>query len=141
MAINSYNGAVHNQTKKGRKSIDSFSSQICSVTIIVDGASPGKSMNILTWQQYIGEENRTHIFPAIQKTLEDIQTLKKEGMTELPNNQLNYYELHDGKMLYLLTQHSLFNRKHFPFLLCTCGRGEGVIDEDHVCKFFFIQNK
>ena len=38
-------------------------------------------------------------------------------------------------MLYLLTQHSLFNCKHFPFLLCTCGRGEGVINEDHECKF------
>ena len=38
-------------------------------------------------------------------------------------------------MLYLLTQHSLFNCKHFPFLLCTCDRGEGVINEDHECKF------
>ena len=38
-------------------------------------------------------------------------------------------------MFYLLTEHSLFNGKHFPFLLCTCGRGEGLINEDHECKF------
>ena len=37
-------------------------------------------------------------------------------------------------MLYLLTQHSLWNRTHHPFLLCTCKRGEGVVDSDHQCK-------
>ena len=42
-------------------------------------------MNILTWQKYIGEENRTNIFPAIQKILEEIKTLRHEGITELPN--------------------------------------------------------
>ena len=126
---------MHNQTKKGRNSIVSFSSQMCSATTIIDGASPAKSMNILTWQQYIGEENRTNIFPAIKKILEEIQTLIINGIPELPDVKIHYYELHDGKMLYLLTQHSLFNRKHFPFLLCTCGRGEGVINEDHECKF------
>ena len=36
-------------------------------------------------------------------------------------------------MLYLLTHHSLFNRKHQPFLLCTCQRGEGI-DRNHICK-------
>lgn len=46
------------------------------------------------------------------------------------------YDLHDVKMLYLLTQHSLWNRKHHPFLLCTCQRNIGVLNnEDHVCNF------
>jgi hypothetical protein len=36
-------------------------------------------------------------------------------------------------MLYLLTQHSLWNRKFHPFLLCTCARGAGVRNEAHVC--------
>ena len=44
------------------------------------------------------------------------------------------YDMHDGKMLYLLTQHSLFNRKHHPFLLCNCKRGAGVQDGNHQCK-------
>ena len=43
------------------------------------------------------------------------------------------YDLHDGKVLYLLTQHSLFNRKHYPFLLCKCQRGAGVKDPNHKC--------
>ena len=47
----------------------------------------------------------------------------------------HYYNMHDGKMLYLLTQHSQWNRKHHPFLLCTCKKGEGVVpSHGHVCR-------
>ena len=35
-------------------------------------------------------------------------------------------ELHDGKFIYALTQHSLFTREFYPFLLCRCGRGDGL---------------
>ena len=42
--------------------------------------------------------------------------------------------MHDGKMLYLLTQHLAWSRKHNPFLLCKCKQGEGVTNNDsHVC--------
>ena len=38
-------------------------------------------------------------------------------------------------MLYLLTQHSQWNRKFNPFLLCTCARGEGVYsNRTHQCQ-------
>ena len=47
---------------------------------------------------------------------------------------MNLYDLHDGKMLYCLTQHSLWNRKYHPFLLCKCKRGEGVKDSNHQCQ-------
>ena len=43
----------------------------------------------------------------------------------------HYYDLHDGKMLYLLTQHSMWNRKEHPFLICDCKRGEGVVNNEH----------
>ena len=36
-------------------------------------------------------------------------------------------------MIYLLTGHSLYNRKYHPFVLCSCQRGEGI-KEGHVCK-------
>ena len=61
--------------------------------------------------------------------------MKENGIPEIPNTNIIYFELHDGKMLYLLTQHSLFNRKHFPFLLCKCQRGQGVTDENHECQY------
>ena len=46
-----------------------------------------------------------------------------------------FYDTHDGKMIYILTQHSLYIRKHYPELLCKCKRGTAVKDPDHVCKF------
>ena len=52
----------------------------------------------------------------------------------IPECKVSFFELHDGKMHYLLTQHSLFNRKHKPFLLCKCMRGAGVVDPDHKCE-------
>ena len=37
-------------------------------------------------------------------------------------------------MLYLLTQHSTFTRKHHPFLLCKCRRGECFRNKNHKCN-------
>ena len=34
----------------------------------------------------------------------------------------------------MLIQHSLFNCRYNPFLLCTCNRGKGVKNENHVCR-------
>ena len=44
------------------------------------------------------------------------------------------YDMHGAKVLYILTGHSLYNRKHKPFILCGCRRGEGVTNETHDCK-------
>ena len=33
-----------------------------------------------------------------------------------------------------MTQHSTWARKHYPFLLCKCNRGVGVVDENHECQ-------
>ena len=33
-----------------------------------------------------------------------------------------------------MTQHSLWSRKNYPFLLCKCNRGNGVVDENYVCE-------
>ena len=42
--------------------------------------------------------------------------------------------MYGGKMGYALTHHSLWTRKHTPFLLCKCKRGDVVRKADHVCK-------
>jgi hypothetical protein len=54
--------------------------------------------------------------------------------TATSRSNYRYYDIHDGKMLYLLTQHSLWDRKFRSFLLCTCKREEGVINETCVCS-------
>ena len=42
--------------------------------------------------------------------------------------------MHDGKMDYAITQSSLWNRKHTPFLLFKCKRGDTVRNADRVCE-------
>ena len=57
---------------------------------------------------------------------------KKEGFG---GKKVYTYDIHDEKMLYMLTQHVLYNRKFHPFLLCKCMRRAGVENNGrHVCR-------
>ena len=51
----------------------------------------------------------------------------------LKNCRVKYYDLHDGKILYILAQHLLWNRKHHTFLLCQCYCGDDVKNDMHEC--------
>ena len=55
-------------------------------------------------------------------------------MESLSSYVIFLYDIHDGKILYILTQHSLWNRLHYPFLSCKCQRGEGVKNKNHICE-------
>ena len=82
-------------------------------------------MDILTWQQMRGAEKPCNIFPAVNDyMLEKFEMRKK--MSDMERKRIKFYEPHNGKMLYLLTQHSLYNWKYHPFLLCTCACGAGL---------------
>ena len=125
VVIDSHDGAEHGKTNKNITNIVSFSSKVVSKKSLDGGYGGGSSLDILTWQQMIGEEKPLNIFPAVNDyLLEKYEMIQNMSADE--KNRINFYELHDGKMLYLLTQHSLYNRKYHPFLLCTCGRGEGL---------------
>ena len=60
--------------------------------------------------------------------LEDYYKLKNELKKELKNKGIFHdsYDMHDRKMIYNLVQCSKWNRKHHPFLLCKCKRGDAV---------------
>ena len=132
--IDSYDGAEHQKIKKKKTGVVSFSSKMFnSTTIKQEGGSCAGSLNILTWQQYIGDEKLCNLIPALDEVYKRKKAIRDNGMDKLNGGRASIYDLHDGKMLYLLTQHSLFNRKHHPFLLCKCHRGEGVTDSEHVC--------
>ena len=137
--LNSFDGAEAIKTKKKITSVISFSSSIItSSTIQHRVLQAGSSSNILTWQQVIGKEDLT----TMQKTLESYLIKRQEyvlqnlPVKDLPLSKVWCYDIHDAKMLYLLTQHSLWNRKHHPFLMCNCKRGESLLNiEDHQCSF------
>ena len=128
--IDSIDGAEHLKSKTKITSVISFSSSLFDPRWIQSREiTAGSSLNILTWQQVRGTETIASMLPAV----EDYFSSKKL-LRESENNNHFYYELHDGKMLYLLTQHSQWSRKFHPFLLCKCGRGEGVRNNaTHVC--------
>ena len=87
----------------------------------------GSSLNILTWQQIRWVENLSVMLPSVN----DHYIKKCELYTDTKMKHTLLYDMHDGKMLYLLTQHSLWNRKNHPFLLCKCKRGAGARDINH----------
>jgi len=61
---------------------------------------------------------------VIQQVYNENNLLRADTM----NANIDCYEMHDGKMIYQLTQYSLYSQKHHPILLCKCKRGEGVQD-------------
>lgn len=126
IVIDSYDGAEHLNTGKRNTSIISFSSTMISTSYIAKGEDAASSFDILTWQQIIAAETASNIFPVVENVFQN----KKEIFDTLNNNdndiKFSYYEVHDGRMIYMLTQHSLFNRKHHPFVLCKCKTGDGV---------------
>jgi hypothetical protein len=127
IVLDSYDGAEHSTTPGKRCNVVSYSSQVFNGSTVAAGFSTGQSLNILTWQQVQGEEKAPNVFAAVEDIFEQKQIL----MAENPN--VTCYDMHDGKMQYLLCQHALFNCKNHPFLLCKCRRGEGVVNRNHVC--------
>lgn len=86
----------------------------------------------------MAEETQSTVFPAVIPVYEEKKRLMARE-TVLDGVNLSLYDMHDGKMLYMLTQHSLWNRKYHPFLLCKCEHGEGVKNANHKCIQFTHQ--
>ena len=137
--IDSIDGAEHLKSKKDITSVISFSSTMYAPQWVQSKQiTGGSSLNILTWQQVRGTENLHTMMPAVEEYFRTKRNFREERKREedagTVAGRYNFYDLHDGKMLYLLTQHSQWNRKYKPFLLCKCGRGEGVPpDVQHEC--------
>ena len=93
----------------------------------------------------IGAETSTNMLPTIQPIFERRKEIREKGCNVNSSStytitiinkdsKITMYDLHDSKMLYLMTLHSLFNCNHHPFLLCNCQQGEGVQNSNHECK-------
>ena len=135
--IDSFDGAEtsngnHSNSETNYSNIISYSSIMHSPSSVNNGiATAGSSKNILTWQQTRGKESVELVLASVNDHYKSKQKLKE---TEGNNDKYATYEMHDGKMLYTLTQHSLWNRKYHPFLLCKCRRGAGIKDTSHQCR-------
>ena len=80
----------------------------------------------------LGNENYANVSEAIKDEYNERGSLLNEYENKY-ECQIYQYHMHDGKMLYLLTKHSLWNRKHYPFLMCKCKRGH-FFQNQSACK-------
>ena len=92
-----------------------------------------ESFNILTWQQILADEKLENLISVVESIYEEKSQLMGEANSIVNECNFNFYDMHDAKMLYLITQHSSWSRKNHPFLLCKCQRGQEVADESHQC--------
>ena len=136
IVLDSIDGAEHLRSKNRITSVISFSSTIFTSKWLNEGhVSAGSSQNMLTWQQVRGTESLFTMMPAVKQYFEEKRVLALRSLNNASTTKFRFYDLHDGKMLYLLTQHSMWNRMYNPFLLCTCSRGDGVKNnKTHKCR-------
>ena len=133
IVIDSFDGAEHSKSHKSITNVISYSSILYSAHLINNKCvTSGSSRSILTWQQMGGKESVERVLAAVRDHYESKQRFIVENDN---SSKYTFYDMHDGKMLYLLTQHGQWNRKYHPFLLCKCSRGDGVLNNDsHVCR-------
>ena len=70
---------------------------------------------MLTYQQVGAPEKVEYVLPSMEVVLEDLKQMQIDGELQIDNCEIHPFEMHDGKMLYLITQHSQWNRKKQTF--------------------------
>ena len=131
--INCFDGALHGVTDKKLLNVTSYSSSIVSGASVEMGITPASTSSILTWKQVVGDEKMCNVVPAVTSMYQWLGNNVEKDSANILERKVHVYEVHDGKMIYALTAHSLWNRQHHPFLLCSCQRGDGVVDPNHQC--------
>ena len=71
----------------------------------------------MTWQQIVADEKLENVFPAIESVYKEKSRLRANSKSIVDGCNFNFYDMHDGKMLYLMTQHLLWSRKYHPFFI------------------------
>ena len=133
--FDSFDGANHLETVEGKIDLVSFNSTLVSADLLskLKNYSASRSNAILTWMQVAAKEESCMLLSMLSNYYCDRTTFVRE-QKKLGNN-IHCFDVHDGKMLCNLTQHSLWNRKNYPFLLCKCKRGQAVRNySNHRCK-------
>ena len=133
IAINCYDGAQHGITEKKLCNVTSYNTSVVSVTSVGKKYTASNPSSILTWKQVKGDENMSTNAQAVSYVYKWLGEHIKDGVCDILGRKVRFYEVHDGKMIYVLIAHSLWCRLYHPFLLCACQRGDGVVDLNHIC--------
>ena len=80
----------------------------------------------------IGESRET-LLPLLIPIYKEQQLLQSKASI-CEGCSFSYYQMHDAKFVYTLTQHAGWAALKSPYLLCGCNKGEGVGNDKHICK-------
>ena len=125
----SADGAAHQVSQEGDSNVITVNLNIVNSLLLSHGVTSTQSHHILTVMQVVGAEKSDLCCSIFYPFLEEIKLF---DVTQLPikyhHLAFYFYNINDTKMLYSLSQHSLFTRKGFPYLQCICCR-EGSMDQ------------
>ena len=140
MCTTSFDGAEAFRTRKNLTSVVTMSSFLFTKELLEQGMlTAGTSLDILTWLQLLAKEEIV-ILDEVTKNYYELRTRfnKKDLKLDVENDgtgiEVYCYDTHDGKMIYELTQHSSWSRKHHPYVLCKCSKGESTKSSNHICQ-------
>ena len=133
--INCCDGASHEMTRaKEANVITRFIAMFSGRSINRNKMLVSNPKSILTLLQAQAKESWFNVEQLLGKYYDEVNndSLLKGVIDD--DKSVEFYNLHDGKMLYLLTQHSQWSRKHHPFLSCKCKKGKAVHNgQNHTC--------
>ena len=134
----SADGARHQLTAEGDLNVISFNLCLASKPLLARNYTTTQSHNILTHMQVAADETDDVVTSAYTTFCKERNEFSVSSLDiKYQDLKIDFLELHDAKFIYALTQHSLYSRKYYPFLLCRCGRGDTYSNKQ--CNF--ISNK
>ena len=133
LVIDSFDGAVHSSTNTKDSGSVLYSTLLFHPDYCMNGVSLATSTFLLTWMNSLTGESRETLFPLLIPIYKKQQLLQSKA-TIRPGCTFSYYQMHDTKFVYTLTQHTRWAASKSPYLLCECNKGEAVGNDKHVCK-------
>ena len=117
--------SCHQDTKEGYSNVITCNVSIIGDRLLQNGFTSTQSQHILTTMQVVADEHLDvcmHIFHDFMKNINNL------NVDQLPSNyhhlQIEFQVINNGKMIYALSQHSLYSRKCHPYCICKCKRGK-----------------
>ena len=98
--LDSFDGAQHCHNVKNPMSIISFSSQLLSKYSVHEVGSSAENGNIFTRMQELCQEKTENLFPVLREVYEEKYNITMKSV----GDEIYFYDMHDRKMLYILTQ-------------------------------------
>ena len=73
------------------------------------------------------------IFPIMMSIYEQLRLLRQLSRSIIEGCYFDFYQMHNAKLIYLLTHHAQWSKNKKAFLLCNCDKGDGVQNEEYTC--------